>query len=34
MSYFLDIPVIIPVLAASYLMVVYIVLVLLQRKQA
>jgi len=34
MAYFVDIPVIIPILAAFYLMVVYFVLVLLQRKQA
>lgn len=34
MSYFIDVPVIIPVLAAFYLMVVYVVLMVLQRKQA
>lgn len=34
MSYFFDIPLIIPILAATYLMAVYIVLTVLQRKRA
>jgi len=34
MSYFFDIPLIIPILAAIYLMIVYVVLTLLQRKRA
>jgi|GEM_PF-1722537 len=34
MSYLFDAPIIIPVLAALYLLTIYVVLVLVQRKQA